>query len=296
MLKHEAEHLDYFHLGIDDELNPLWSRMPQVELRRILQKYGAAWFALQYKNRALAVGATEFDPGQLCWYTTATEPRPDGTGQPCLRLERRDGTLRTVPLASCTVFQLIDAGLSPESDDARSANVVVALTPPPSPTEPFDIVVLHTWAERSAPEATIRRAYEVYQRFQPESAAIEVFGGHIVFWNWMVATFPRMRLRKLPQDSSRSKQSRIRAFYPFVEQGRVYVSRADLELLAEYESFPTGTTVDILDALAWAPTVWYEPRTPTREELWERSRDERSAGLDVDDDTADRTRSPITGY
>lgn len=218
-----------------------------------------------------------------------------------------EGGERTVPLAWCTVFQTIDAGLSPESTDARTANVVVAVTPPlvgPDgiEVEPFAVVVLEALPSKVDPDQCVRDAYAVYERWHPSVAGIEVVGGHLVFFHMLAGRYPRMRLVKLKTQTHKSKLTRIRESYPFFVQHRVYLPEQGAhEFEAEYQAFPTGRTLDLLDAFAYAPQIWWEPEARTADgAVGERA----PAGMDADewaatraaDDASDRTRDEYTGY
>lgn len=228
---------------------------PVQVLEQIRREQGPVMWALQYLNEAVGQGASDFDVNLLRSYTL-TE---DAENNEVIVLERKDGP-RAISISDCLLFQLIDAGLSPESADARTANVVVALTPPEN-NEPFDIVVLEARATKSGPADVVTKAIEVYERWQPMFASIEVFGGHVTFFHWLAEQHPNMRLRKLPTDTKKSKDTRIREFYPFIEQGRVYVHRKNCtDLVDEMAAYPNGKTVDLLDALAYGPKIWIPPQ------------------------------------
>jgi hypothetical protein len=134
-LRNERD-LDYLCLkalvrGKDRIQRPLWpARFPLEKLEDIRRKFGPAWWSLQYMNEAIAEGVTAFDPAHLRRYRWLRVPTRSGNGLEEaleLHIERRR---RVVRLSDCTKFQTIDAGLSPESTSARTASVVVGLTPP----------------------------------------------------------------------------------------------------------------------------------------------------------------------
>ncbi len=255
-IQKNVTNVDFLKLSCWKEPGVPWfpKFFPIEVLEQIRREQGPVMWALQYLNEAVGSGASDFDVNLLRTYTLIENEHGDTT----IRLERKDGT-RETPLDECLVFQLIDAGLSPESADARTANVVVALTPPEK-NEPFDIVVLEARATKSGPADVVEKSHEVYERWNPMFAAIEVFGAHVTFFHWMAEQFPSMRLRKLPTDTKKSKDTRIREFYPFIEQGRVYVHRkTSTDLVDEMAAYPNGKTVDLLDALAYSPKIWVPP-------------------------------------
>jgi hypothetical protein len=271
---------------------------PPHVLEEIRQKYGPVDWSLLYMNEAISSDACEFDPNLLRFYTLT-----EWDGEPAILLERPTGTRRW-KLSECNVFQVIDAGLTKESRDARTANLVAAVTPP-TPTEPFDIVILEAKATHSDPNDVLTEAHDSYEEWKPMFAAIEVFGGHVAYYYWALQTFPDMRLTKLPTDTgAQAKKTRIRGFWgAYPRQGRVYVHREQTDLVDEVTIFPHGKTVDLIDAAGYLPKIWVPPdpvdehgnqRKRTRE------REERIRRPEMSEEAqaaqAELTRSEITGY
>lgn len=309
MLKNEPD-LDYFKLACyRPDGTPLWpERFTERRLAKIRLKYGASMFALQYLNDALAEGETEFRPSWLRhWTMDESDPKA-----PVLVMERPIGYggLRRVLLADCEIVSLVDPGISPESQHARTAVVTVAIPPPERIAKParpwaptdepddtraldpaYEVVVLDAVARRAAPTQVIEVAHEAWQKWHPSIVGMEVFGAQMHLFYWAAQTFPNMPLRKLPMDTTRRKESRIREVVgSLAEQGRLYISRTQADLQEEYEAFPRGRTVDLLDALAWGPTIWAPPDAPAHE-----------PGFDEDDEDPRASalrdgRSPYTGY
>lgn len=254
MLENEPK-LDFFKLawrGRDG--NPLWpERFPREVMDSIRRKYGAALFALQYENEAIAIGVTELRTEWLRFYHFGK----DKDGETLLVLERRpeEGGDKSFRLKDCSRFMTIDPALSPESDAARSAFVTAALTP----EVPYSIVLLGAVAKRVGPQHFVTEAYEQYKVWDATIAGIEVVAAQRSFYHWAIQQHPDFALRPLKTDSHKSKQTRIREFVPFYEQNRVYVQREQIDFLEEYESFPGGRTVDLLDATAYLPQIWFPP-------------------------------------
>jgi len=249
--------IDHYLVNLrKDDGSSRWpTRFTEAAIEQIRQEQGPEMFALQYLNTAVGSGASKFDPAHLRYWTMTQ----DAEGNPVLLLESSDGE-KAVPLADCAVFQVIDAGLNPESDDARTANVVAALTPP-GETTPFDIVILEAKATRSTPYQVLEEAKSTYDHWHPMFAAIETFGGHEAFFYWISEKYPEMRIRKLDKNFSRNaKTKRIIGFWgSYPSQHRVYVSRAHTDLVDELVAFPNGKTVDLLDAAGYLPTIWSPP-------------------------------------
>lgn len=250
--------LDYLKLSVWKEPGVPWfpKFFPPHVLEQIRDKYGPVDWSLLYLNEAISSDACEFDPDLLRKYEIAEDP----SGEKWIFLEKPTG-IRKVALSTCNVFQVIDAGLTRKSTDARTANVVWAITPP-TPTEPFDLVLLEAKATHSDPNQVIEESHASYKTWNPMIASLEVFGGHIAFYYWALATYPDMRLIKLPTDTSpNAKDNRIRGFWgAYPRQGRVYVHRrTSADLVDELTIFPNGKTKDLIDAGAYLPKIWVPP-------------------------------------
>ena len=257
MMKNEdPDSLSTFHTGCyDPQGQPIWpQRFSAEELERIRRKNGARLFSFQMLNMPIAEGATDFDTRWLCYYTVDTNRE----GEPVLLLEK-DGQVRRVPLADCKRFQAVDPNLTKDARrGGRSAVVTAALTPSTYP-DPYDIVILGARAKSVAPENFMRLVRDEYALWDPEVTGIEVFAAQKVFYEWLQRDFPSMRVTALRTDTHTSKLSRIRSTSPFFEQRRVYVHRSQTDFLEEYAAFPTGQTVDLLDAFAYLPQLWFSP-------------------------------------
>lgn len=279
--------------------SPMWpKRYPLEIIEQIRLEQGPIMFSLQYLNKVVGDGVTELDPSLLRYYTIAH----DAEGKKWLFLEKESGT-KKIPLEACNVFQVIDAGLTKKSTDARTANVVAAVTPP-TPTEPFDIVFLEMKATHSDPNQVIEEAFSSYKEWNPTFASIEVFGGHMAFYYWALATYPEMRLGKLPTDTSaNAKANRIRGFWgAYLRQGRIYVLRQHTDAIDELTNWPNGKTVDLIDAGSYMPKVWVPPDAVDEHgnSTKKREREDRYRRPTMDEDSlaaqADLQRSATTGY
>jgi hypothetical protein len=96
-----------------------------------------------------------------------------------------------------------------------------------------------------------------------------------------------INVRELKPDVRVKKEGRIRALQPYFERGEIFVRRDMRELLGEYEAFPVGATVDLIDALAYGPFVW---------DLEEDSRSAPEEEREYNEFRYERGRSAVTGY
>ena len=256
ILKNESD-IDYLKLNVWKSPGVPWfpSFFPIDELEKLRRKYGPRDWAMLYMNEIVGDGASRYDPGLLRYWRLLK----DMDDREYFVLETNLGEKR-VALEDCLSYQIIDAGLNPESKDARTAIVTAYLTPP-TDTTPFDIVIVEAKAKPATPAEVIAEAKAIYDRWNPLFTSIETFGGHQAFFAWLSLTYPAMRIRELKKDFSRNaKHKRINGFWgSYPNQGRVYVHRAHTDLLDELVSYPNGATVDLLDAAGYLPTVWSPP-------------------------------------
>lgn len=258
-----VRNVDIFKLSLYRPDNTvIWpDRFPPDVVESIQAEQGVELFELQYMNEPLAQGATDFDPARLRAFRWGYKTDQNGVEQRYVILERapHEGGERWVRVRDLSIVQITDAGISPDSGDARTANIVVGLAPG-EPGKGFDIVLLKADAKKLNPRECIFRSKEVYDEWQPMTWGIEVFGAHEVYFYWIVSEFPKARIRKLKTDTTKSKEARIREFYPYIDQGRFYLHpREAHEFVKEYSAFPNGRTVDLLDALAYVPEIWAPP-------------------------------------
>lgn len=282
--------VDHLRLELDKpDGGRLWpSRFPDSYVEELKRKYGPAMFALQYQNKAITVGVTDFREEWLRYYRT--EPIYDERGRQIDTLYRLEQGARVeeVKLSEMERVTICDPCLSAEKGTARSALVTLGLTP----SEPFNVVVLSAIARKLAPNATIDLANEEWLRWKPYAVCIEVVAGQIAFFYWIPERHPEMPVRKLKTDTSRSKMTRIRTLASYFEQGRVFLQRGMTDFLEEYLTFPSGQTVDLLDAMAYGPQVWAPPGPRARRnDEW----DEDDEPMELIEQRFDG-RSPLTGY
>jgi hypothetical protein len=292
MLKHEPD-LDYFCLSIyRPDGSPIWaSRFPIHEVAKLRLKYGPAMFALQYENRALAEGVTEFREEWLrYWYMETRVEHGRPTEYITIERPQSEGGKKSYRLSDLERCQAVDPCHNPESGDARTANVIVGLTN----DEPFNIIVLEAHAEKVTPKTSIDKSYESFKRWGCSTAGVEIVGAQRTFYYWAVATYPGYPLRRFKTDTHTRKQTRIRPMGSFGEQGRVYIHRSMGDFIEEWDTFPNGQTVDLLDAFAYLPQLWCAPDAD------EEPREPKLLDLEDEDEVEEyigqQGRNRVTGY
>jgi len=65
---------------------------------------------------------------------------------------------------------------------------------------------------------------------------------------------------ELKPDSKVKKENRIRgSIEPYLEKSLLWCRDDQADFLQEFRDFPTGHTVDLLDAFAYGPQMWKKP-------------------------------------
>jgi len=280
--EHEVD-IDIFHRkAVRKDGSTLWpERFPLEELERIRNKIGPFKFSCQYQNEPFDPEHMTFDPGWLRYYELdGWEPDPD-TGSQVLRFVGQPKPVRVIPVI------LIDPAISEKDYNARSAVVCAGLD------EMERILVLEAWAQRCQPLVMIEKVFEMAERWDPMLVAVEGVAYQRALKGFMEAECQRRRrwlnIREVRPGSREGKETRIRGLQPYAERGRLWLRRSTCRLMIEeFESFPIGDTVDLLDALGYGPQVWVMPDvdnpTPDPRDM-EEEREPRYEG-----------RSGTTGY
>lgn len=115
--------------------------------------------------------------------------------------------------------------------------------------------VPYAWAARASTDAIIQKVFDVYAKWHTMPFGIEVAGQQSLFCGAIetVAKLKRIPITLLPvkQPTAMKKEFRIRTIIqPILAEHRLFIDPSLTELKTEMAAFPTGQTVDIVDALA----------------------------------------------
>ena len=268
------EDLDIFYRSAYADGEPIWpERFNASELERIRKKIGSFKFSCQYLNRPYDPEATSFDPSWLRFYALQ--------GDQCVA----EGMVEGPPVESMVRHMLVDPAISERSSAARSAIVVTGAAPDGRK------FVLDIWADRCQPLRMFEQIFAFQDRWDCESVGVESVQYQRAIKPFLEAESQRrgrwINVRELKPDTRVKKEGRIRALQPYLERGELFFRREFRELLGEYESFPVGATVDLLDALAYGPFVW---------DLDEDNRELPEERQEYDRFRYETGRSAVTGY
>jgi len=233
-------------------------------LARIRRKQGDYFFSCQYLNNPIAPGAHDFEPEWLRSFTVELEVKPNAAAN-AQKVEvyvRDDG--KRAYLGKLNRFVLVDPAREGKRGKARHAVLVVGVD------TDEDHWLLYAWAERGSTDAMMEKAFYAYERFKCQKCGIEGYGGDQHLQNYMNykarVEKKKMKVVVFKKSTDRSKEERIRATQPRFERRSVAVVDSDTEFRKEYLQFPSGVTVDLLDAYSHADEIC---RRPVGEEEYE---------------------------
>lgn len=119
------------------------------------------------------------------------------------------------------------------------------------------IFVLDAWADKSSTEAVVERVFTTLATHSPRQFGVEANGLQELFGDLLFQEAKRRGIRApfhpVFQPTNTDKFWRIRtALTPVVNHGRLFLQKSQHELRVELSNFPSGKTVDLVDALASA--------------------------------------------
>ncbi len=254
IMEHERD-IDIFHRkAVAKDGTTLWSeRFPLNELLRIKHKIGNFKFSCQYQNEPFDPESLTFDPGWLRYFELEGWEQ-DGEGTVSLRMVGQPKATKVVPC----IF--VDPAISEKNYAARSAVVCAGLD------EVERVMVLEAWADRCQPLRMIDKIFEMAARWDPIAIVVEGVAYQRALKGFIEAECMRrgrwLNVREVRPGSKEGKETRIRGLQPYAERGRLWIRRSTCQvLIEEFEAFPLGDTVDVLDALSYGPQVWVSPDT-----------------------------------
>lgn len=149
----------------------------------------------------------------------------------------------------------VDPAISERSTAARTAITVAGISPYGK------IFLLDSWAGRQGdPAKVIDQIVAMALEWGPRCIGIEMIAYQKALLPYMNREmtsrskwWPIVELK--PDRNSKAvekKNMRILSMVPFFKSGQIHILRGNYDFIDEYESFPNGSTVDLLDAFSYA--------------------------------------------
>ena len=247
--KHER-HLDRFYRqAFAADGSPIWPERFSVEaLDDIRHKIGTFKFSCQYLNNPHDPESTSFDEKWLRYYERFGD-----------EIINRSTGSRT-PIATLRRFIRCDPAISEKPGAARSAIVVDGVAADER------VYLLEAWCRRCQPFEMIEQIFTFCDQYEPDAVGIESVAYQRILKPVIERECERrgkwINVVELKPDTKDRKINRIRGkLQPYLERGLIWVRRDQEEFLDEYTTFPSGATLDLLDAFAYGPDLWSKPFT-----------------------------------
>ena len=246
----------------DNQGNPTWpEKMSSDEIDRMkADPNDSIIFYTQMQNNPMQSNLTDFDVKWLKYYTKTA----DEDGNPAIEYTDQEKRRQFVLVKDLVVTAIIDPAVSESKakNTARTAIVIVGVD-----RETNAKIVLEAWADRiPEPRQLYKQVFEFHQKYHPRRWGIETFAQQ----NFILKAI-RERARdlgthipisELPKDVGKNaKEIRIRSLQDDFSSGGVYLHESMRNLKAEYIAFPTGPTVDLMDALGYHKGFWKKKKT-----------------------------------
>jgi Fe-S-cluster containining protein len=269
------------------------------QLRRQFER-DSFGFSAQMMNLPKAGRDTSFEKS---WFRYFQAPVED-MGLDCVLIDKDDFSEKACAVegekpTQCTPFRWIDRAVlldpagsqkSVRQTEKRARNGLVA-----QGVDPYGRrYVFETWAGREAPDDVLRMAIKMALTWGCETIGIEEVALQEVYLPFAETLiryeFDSVPIRIAPvSPKGRTKPQRVRGLIPLMKQGLFYFQHEVCsKLLQELVEYPHGSTVDLVDALAYGPDLLKRPQAPNEMELAYHAKQMRDAGALGQD--------PLTGY
>lgn len=243
----EGEYFSTFKTGcFGPDGEPIWpERFPRDELLRLRKKYGPYKFSCQYLCDPSDPDANNFRSEWLRKWRWSGDEVETERGE---RLNMDDFLF----------FIRIDPAISEKEDAARSAVIVDGVY------RDGRKFLFEDWAERCDPFRMLEVMFEFVQKYKPISVGVE----GVAYQRILKPIIERLcavrgiwvNVVTFTPDSRERKVNRILgSMQPVFARGEYWVRDDHVNFIDEYMLFPTGRTVDVLDAVAYGPHQWIEP-------------------------------------
>jgi len=256
--KNEPDIDFFFRSCYDDAGNPIWpERFDRAALERIRKKYGSFKFSCQYVCIPKDPESGSMDSGDLRFYEWRNGCIVPQSGALALVID---------PIRDLSRSIRVDPAISEKPGAARSAIVVDGVY------RDERIFLLETWAKRCQPFEMIDKIFELAAKWNCTDIAIEAVVYQKILKPVIEAEAERrgiwLNVIDVKPDTKEKKENRIRGrVQPLLERHLIWVNENEHQnFCEELEDFPTGSTLDILDAFAYGPDVWGTPMEDTEDQ------------------------------
>lgn len=240
------------------------------KLLKLKKRLGSYHFSCQFLNDPSSPEDAEFKPEWLRYYT-ATK---DGQGRSVIQHRVYNGDARKdLYVGHLKICMITDPNHSGETGRARHAIIILG-------SYEYDYYLLDAWADRCSYDQYIGKIYHFCDKwhltkFGLETIAAQKYLKHHLDYRNRIEGY-RLKIVELKGEienpdgtMTRNKEWRIRnALGPLFEENRFWVQEKFQDFIQEYETFPRGRTVDLLDATAYYGQMIKTPVSQDTDRKW----------------------------
>ncbi len=229
------------------------------KLMRFKQRLGSYHFSCQFLNNPISPEDADFKSEWLRYYSFIR--RDDGAA--LIRRESHDGLVyKDFPIAHLQVAMAVDPAHSGNSGAGRARHAIVVFGQLDD-----DYFLLEAWASQCTLGTFVDKIYAVAKKWRLRKFGVETVAGQVYLKfhldtknaqeNNYLKVIPLKGEVEGPDGTmTRKKEWRIRnVLSPLFEFGHVYVQRKHQDFIGEFNTFPRGKFVDLLDASAYIPQM-----------------------------------------
>ena len=255
---------------------PIFPEEFSVEkLLRFKARLGSYHFSCQFLNNPVSPEDADFRGEWLRFFSQ----KYDEAGRVIIVHEVADGgVLKDLQRGHLSIAMAVDPNHSGNAAAGRCRHAIIVLgkynsfSSAESAREDKDdlssrFYLLHAEAFHASYDTFYNRIFEVAKKFRIHKVGFETVAAqryaahHIEYLNqvkdWSIKIQELKGEVEAPDGTmTRKKEWRIRNILaPVFEEGRFYVQRTQQDFIGEYNTFPRGKFVDLLDACAYAPQM-----------------------------------------
>jgi hypothetical protein len=237
------------------------------KLLRFKARLGSYHFSCQFLNNPCSPEDADFKPEWLKYFDTYR----DIDGRLTVVHETDNGIVRKdLKVGHLSIAMAVDPNHSGNAAAGRCRHAIVVVGKVDSSSGDdlgSRFYLLDTWAAHATYDAFFDQVYKIARKWRLrkvgfETVAAQNYAAHHIkyrnaFEEWPIKILELKGEVDAPDGTiTRKKEWRIRnVLSPLFEEGRFFVRRTQQDFIGEFNTFPRGRFVDLLDALAYVPQM-----------------------------------------
>ena len=240
----------------------------EEKLLRLKARLGSYHFSCQFLNNPVSPEDADFRPEWLRYFSTY---RGDD-GRLTIKHEVGPGgeVHKDLKVGHLAIAMAVDPNHSGNAAAGRCRHAIVVVGKAGASDDDelnSRYYLLDCWAQHASYDTFYNKVFEMAQKWKLRKVGFETVAAqkyaahHIQYLNsikpWSIKINELKGEVEAPDGTmSRKKEWRIRnVLSPIFEEGRFFVQRHHQDFIGEYNTFPRGRFVDLLDALAYVPQM-----------------------------------------